>query len=257
MSGQVLATLLALLTAGTVLPARAAAAEGPTGNLKEFLFGHRSEQSLAPGRYSPADGQSFVVDRPATPDLLLRFDDTSEVLVLKPTSGPRGDVIYKDDTGQPILRATRLGGLTLFTQSRPAGAPAAWSGESQPLKLPPLPSPNVLFQTLVQASLKASRAAQHLVMFEAQELRPQDVTPASGAVFADAAWTTAEAFARMAGRGPQGRQLAARFAKVQFIPGREPSAHVTGTVIQITVSPERGFAGRPSSARIVAVLSRK
>nr|QQZ52104.1 DUF4908 domain-containing protein [Phenylobacterium glaciei] len=47
-------------------------------------------------------------------------------------AAPRGDIIYKNDLGEPVLRATRLGGLTLFTPDRPGGTAAALAGAVRP-----------------------------------------------------------------------------------------------------------------------------
>ena len=236
----------------------ATAAHAQVRSLRDFLIPHHAEPTgLSPGRYLPAEGEAFVVDRSPPNTLLLRFDDNPEVWSLTPVAGPRGDVIYKDDTGEPVLRSTRLGGLTLFTGDRPMGAPAAYSGDGPAIRLSPVPNANLLFQTLVQSSLRASRAAQHLVVFEAHDLAPKDVTPASSAVLADAAWITAEAFTRLAGRGVQGKSLVARFARVQFATGPEAQAQASGSIVLITISPDKGYSGRPSSARIMTVLSRK
>ena len=235
-----------------------AAPGGDTASLRDFLFPHHQEKtSLPPGRSVPADGEAFVIDRAAVDQILLRFEDSSEVWALKPVAGPRGDIIYKDDLGEPILRATRLGGLTLFTQDRPDGAPSAYAGEGPQLRLPGIPSAAALFQSLVQSSIRASRAAQHLVVFEAPDLSPHDITPSAGSLLADAAAITADAFGRLAGHSPVGRVQVARFAKVQFITGHEAQAQATGPVIIITISPDKGYAGRPSSARIERVLSRR
>jgi hypothetical protein len=236
----------------------ASAARAQVHSLRDFLLPRHTEQGgLPPGRYLPAEGEAFVIDRGLPSTLLLRFDDNPEVWALTPVAGPRGDVIYKDDTGETVLRSTRLGGLTLFTGDRPMGAPAAYSGDGPPIRLPPVANANLLFQTLVQSSLRASRAAQHLVVFEAHDLTPKDVTPVASAVLADAAWITAEAFARLAGRSVQGRSLVARFARVQFATGPDAQAQASGAVVLITVNPDKGYSGRPSSARIITVLSRK
>ena len=248
---------MGLVIAGLLTSGVSFAYAGEPANLRDFLFPHRDKPALARGRYSPADGETFVVDHFNGKDLLLRFDDNQEVWALKPTAGPRGDVIYKNDTGEAMLRATRLGGLTLFTDDRPGGAPAAYVGEGASLRPPQIANLNALFQILIQASLRASRAAQHLVVFEAQDLTPRDLTPTSSAILADAAWNTAEAFNKVAGKNGQGRALVTRFTRVQFTTGKEVSAKVNGTVVQITVTADKSYAGRPSSERIMTVLQKK
>ena len=91
----------------------------------------------------------------------MKFDDSPEIWALRPHPAPRGDVIYKNDLGEPMLRATRLGGLTLFTADRPGGSPAALTGAGGALRLAPL-SPQALLEKLAQASARATRAARRL-----------------------------------------------------------------------------------------------
>jgi len=227
-------------------------------NLKDFLFSNRQEfAGLNPGRYVPSEGEAFYVDRGSVGVLLLRFGDSPEVWALKPVAGPRGDIIYKDDAGEDVLRATRLGGLTLFTSDRPGGAPAAYGGEGPVIRPPVGTSTSALFQAMVQSSIRASRAAQHLIVFEAPDLSPRDMTPLASAMLADAATVTAEAFFRLSGRGAVGRTAVSHVARVQFQTGHDAQASSTGSVVTITVSPDKGFAGRPSSARIISTLMKK
>ena len=111
-------------------------------------------------RYVSETGDVFILDR-SQPKPLLKFEHSPEVWVLLPQPGPRGDVIYKNDLGEPVLRATRLGGVTVFTDARPSGAAAALAGGGSSLKLAPL-GPQALLERLAQASARASRAARRL-----------------------------------------------------------------------------------------------
>jgi len=243
------ATLVAIGAAGCGFDAAAAGPE----SLREGLFGPRPSEGrrmMAPpvGRYVSEEGQAFILDR-STPNPLLKFENSPEVWALQPHPAPRGDVIYKNDLGEPVLRATRLGGLTIFTNERPGGSAAALAGGSPPLRLPPL-GPQALLERLAQASARASRAARRLIPFEA------DATPASAPLVADAAMIAAEAVAQIARRA-DARALLARFKKVRLVEGRKPSAVVQKGVMQITVTPADGLAGRPSSERIVAAADKR
>lgn len=237
----VVAALAAAMGFGYAPPAFA----GPQ-TLREGLFGERP----APGRrtsppiarYVSEDGDAFVLDRSQT-RVYMKFDGSPEIWALRPYPAPRGDVIYKNDLGEPMLRATRLGGLTLFTPDRPGGSPAALTGTGGALRLTPL-SPQALLERLAQASARATRAARRLIPFEA------DASPASSAVVADAANVTAEAVVRIS-RRPDGRSLLSRLKKVKLVEGRKPSADLQGDVMRITVAPADGLAGRPSSDRIM------
>lgn len=207
----------------------------------------RTGAALAAGRYVAAHGQSFVL-APSNGALLFRFEGSAEIWVLKPSSGPRGDQIYRDDTGRAVVRATRLGGLTLFTPERPSGAPAALeqSGEAR-LTMRPVRS-GALLQLLAQASGRVSKAARRLVTFNAP-----DVPAGAEPIFADSAQVTAEAMVDVAA-AEDGRRRLARLRQVRLVKGRQPSARVGAGALEVSINPEMGLAGRPSSRMVTEAL---
>ncbi|MFZ0269872.1 DUF4908 domain-containing protein, partial [Caulobacter sp.] len=146
--------------------AAAAGAANAQSGLRDAFLGARSgsETRKAPAppvaRYVAETGEAFILDR-AAPQPLMKFENSSEVWVLSPQAAPRGDTIYKNEMGEPVLRASKLGGMTLFTRERPGGDAAALMGKASSIQPPPFISVNALFQRLVQASARASRAAQH------------------------------------------------------------------------------------------------
>jgi hypothetical protein len=224
-------------------------------SLGDFLFGsQRTAPPPAVSRYQVEDGGgSFVLDTASGKAAYLKFEGSPEIWALHATPAPRGDIIYKNDVDEPVLRATRLGGVTLFTPDQPEGMPAAFVGQGAPPRMMLDMGPDVLWSIFVQASARASRIAQHLVVFEG----PQDVTPASAPVFADAAILTSQAFAHVGGQGKSGKLLLARIMRVEFNAGKGPGASAKGEVMKITVCPDQGVAGRPSSERIANVIARK
>ena len=236
-----------LATAVCAAPAWA----GPE-SLRQGLFGHEGFESRLfntpmVAHYVSEEGDSFVLDR-SQGRALLKFDNSPEVWALQPHPAPRGDVIYKNDLGEPVLRATRLGGVTLFTEQRPGGSAAALEGGGSPLRLQPL-GPQALLERLAQASARASHAARRLIPFDA------DATPASSALIADAAVVASEAVVRMTHR-PDSRTLLTRFKQVKLAEGRKPAVELAHGSLTITVTPTLGLAGRPSSERIVAAAER-
>ncbi|WP_293372061.1 DUF4908 domain-containing protein [Phenylobacterium sp.] len=247
-SGIKAATVLAVGLCVWISLAPAALA-GPLGSLNG-LFGHHSSdgrETAAPpvARYVTEDGDVFTFDR-TQPKALLKFDNSFEVWALQPQPAPRGDTIYKNDLGEPVLRATRLGGVTLFTDQRPGGAAAALAGVASPLKLA-IMGPQALLERLAQASARASHAARRLIPFEAE------ANPTSAPLIADAAMVTSEAVVRMTKRS-DARKLLDHILKVHLVEGSRASAQVDpGGVLEVTVAPPQGLAGRPSSDRIVQV----
>ena len=229
-------------------------------SLRDVLFGAHAQEAGRPsppsvGRYVDEDGDTaFILDR-SSPTVLLRFEASPEIWLLSSQPGPRGDVLYKNDMGEPMLRATKLGGMTLFTGAHPGGAAASLVGETQAIRAAAILSPAALLQRLAQASARASRALQRLVVFDAS-----DVTPQSATLIADAAGLAAEAITVVVQR-PDGRRILTRLSKVTLTPGRKPSAGLNNGVLQIVVTPPRDgasvhdlVAGRPSSHRIEAAF---
>ncbi len=234
----------ALLAGGS--PAVAGAAD----RLRDSLFKNRGAEASGPliARYVSEQGRVFTLDR-TQPVPMLKFEDSPEVWVLAPSPAPRGDTIYKNDLGHPMLRATRLGGFTLFTEGRPNGEAVSLAGGGAPLRLAAM-SPQAVFERLAQASLRASRAARRPLLFEAE------ATPASSSLIADAATVTSVAILRLAQRS-EGRKSLARFSRVQFTEGRRPAAGLKDGVLRIVVTPGQGMAGRPSSDRIIRAAAGK
>ena len=214
------------------------------------LFGGRGRAEVAPpvAKYVAPDDRAFVLDRSGqTP--LLKFEGSQEVWVLRPAPGPRGDVIYKDDLGRQVVRASRMGGMTVFTADRPGGMPAALAGQAVSIR-PAAISPEALLGHFVRQAVRASRSAGRKIRFVTES----DATPATSTLFADAATIAAEAVVRSAGRAGGGG-VVGRLRRVSFVEGPQPAAAVRGDVLRITVAPRYGLAGRPSSERIVRTMS--
>lgn len=237
----------ALLGAVALCAVAPAAAAGPAERLREGLFRRHGAETAGPplARYVSEDGRVFTLDRTQSV-ALLKFDDSPEVWVLDPSPAPRGDVIYKNDMGEPMLRATRLGGFTLFTDDRPKGEAVSVAGGAPPLRLPPM-SPQAVFARLAQASIRATRAAHRTMSFDAE------ATPDSSALIADAAIVASVAIVRLA-EDDDGAAILSHFNRVRFEEGRKASAVVRNGVLRITVSPADGLAGRPSSDRIMRAV---
>lgn len=241
----------ALCAAGALaFAAGADSAAAQNHSLREALMGspgvdgRRHVEAPQVARYSSESGARFTVDK-STGAVLFKFDHSPEIWVLKQKPAPGGDVIYVNDVGDPVLRASKFGGLTLYSQERPTGAPAALLGAANPFK-PPQMGPQALFQRLQQASARATQAAGRLIAFDADE-----INPGSEPLVADAAIVAAAAIERMM-RHRGGDRVVARVRMVRILEGRAPAvAMKPGGVLELIVAPSRGFAGRPSSGRVI------
>jgi len=199
-----------------------------------------------PGRYVSEGGQAFVLDR-SGPRTLMRFEQGEEVWVLRPNPAPRGDVIYRNDAGDQVLRVTPDGGMTVFTTRAPQGAPVAAAG-SAPSLLPPTLTAIQLWNFIVRQSDRASRALGRLVVVDV------DIEPGSEAVAADALSTAVDAIARMARSATLRRQVS-QVRRIMVSDEGRPSVAFSQGTLRITIDADAGYAGRPSSARIVRVIA--
>jgi hypothetical protein len=191
-------------------------------------------------RWVTDEGDGFVLDL-STPRPLLKFEESAEIWVLVTSPGPRGDIIYRNDLGEEVLRATRLGGMTVFTPTRPDGAAAALDGVSTPLRIAAF-NAEALYRRFLLASVKASRAAQHQVAFGTGV----DAEPSNDALFADAALVTSEALVDMAGHAAN-KGVLARINGVVITQGPRTNVALAKGVLTVSVVPAEGLAGRPSS----------
>ena len=231
-------SLLAAVSARQVLAA-------PMTLHEAFMGGRLADRPTGPlaGRYQTDEGSVFILDRSA-PKPLLKFEDDSEIWVLQPAHGPRGDVIYRNDLGEEMLRATSLGGMTVFTLRRPTGSAAAFDGASPPLRLGSL-NPIQLGQEFYQASFRASRFARHEIIFETG----RDADAKTAAAFADAAHVASEALVDISSR-PNGRLILTKIDDVVITQGGKPNVTLQKRVLTVTIVPKDGVFGRPSSRRI-------
>lgn len=244
-----------LTLAALMVMAASANAQQLPHSLRDALLGHKgpaeSRRVAAPpvARYVSEAGGGFVLDQ-AAPRPLMKFDNSSEVWVLSPQPASRGDIIYRNDLGEPVLRVTKLGGMILFTDDAPMGAAAALSGRASSIQPPAVLSIGTLFQRLAIAQVRASRAAQRDIGFATV----QDARPETSVLIADSATVTAEAFERAARKGD--RSILSKIVRVLLAEGRKPSAQLKEGSLIITYAPGEGLAGRPSSKRIIKVINR-
>ena len=224
----------------------ASCAAQPTQSLREAMFGR--SQSVARNIETPkishlsADDDSFVLDQSSnTP--LMRFDGDQEVWILTPSFGAKGDVVYKNDVGEPMLRSSRWGGLTLISQSRPEGDPVALIGKARAIESQRI-GKDELFQILVNASRRASNAVHRLLPFDAP-----DVPHGADVLFADAANNATSAIVTIS-KEFQGQKTLSRVREVRLIEGRPPGVKLQDGVLELKLDPSRGYAGRPSSRRV-------
>lgn len=207
----------------------------------------QSRRSAPPtARYVTSGGQSFILDT-SGPRPLLRFERSTEVWVLRPTPAPRGDIIYRNDNGDQVLRVTPDGGMTLYTTTAPQGAPVSRAGDAPGLARATLNGAQ-LVEYFMRQSYRASQAAGRLIVIDV------DIQPGSEALAADAVSSAADAIVRMA-RSSNLRGQVDRVRRVVVVDQGRAGVSLAQGTLRIVLDREAGLAGRPSSARIVRVVA--
>jgi hypothetical protein len=222
---------------------------GASGRLGEMLFekGNSRKPATPPvARYEAEGGVAFVLDR-SSGQTLMRFEGSNEIWALYPQAAPRGDIIYKNDVGEQVLRLSRLGGLTVFTATRPEGAAAALDGVGTTLRqaFADARRTGVLLQA---ASSKISTAVGRQIGIYAD-----DFDGRSAGVAVDAANIVAEAVISLS-KSRRNASALGRISDVVLVVGDKASATVNQRSLVITVVPGKGVSGRPSSAKIIQEL---
>lgn len=198
----------------------------------------------ANGRYTAESGEGFMIDRSGSRPLL-RFDRREETWVLRPSAAPRGDVIYRNDAGEQVLRVTQGGAITVFTPRSPGGSPASYSGSGQSLA-PPSLGPVRLFELMARRSAMLSQAVGRLVEINLDG-------EVSESLCVEALIVTTDAIARIA-RSPSARSSLDGLRSVTVIEGNRSGASYNRGRLVVTVDPRQGQAGRPSSTRVIRAL---
>jgi hypothetical protein len=192
-------------------------------------------------------GQGFVLDVTGSRPLL-RFDRSTEIWVLRPAPAPRGDIVYRNDNGDQVLRVTADGGMTLYTTAAPQGSPVSPSGEAAPLLAPALTASSCGTTSSARATGPAAPWADwwSSTWTFSRARKPWPPTPCRPPWTPSCAW-------------PDHRPCAARrtrsAASRSSIRGRGPQATFSRGVLRIVIMPRAGVAGRPSSALIVRVVA--
>ncbi|MDB5421208.1 MAG: hypothetical protein JWR59_1155, partial [Brevundimonas sp.] len=157
----------------------------------------------------------------------------------------RGDIIYRNDAGAQILRVTPDGGVTLYSVRAPNGSPASRTGPAAALERPLL-GPVQLANLMLQRSFMLSRALGRQVVVQLDGERDE-------ALCTDALMVTTDAVLRMAG-SPTTRAALSRLRSVTITEGRTATVVYSNGDLRVTVQPNQGVTGRPSSTRVIRAM---
>lgn len=183
------------------------------------------------------------------------IDETTpaeEIHLLTPTRAPRGDTVWRDRSGEALLRIAAYGGATVFWPGDPRGHAASKSfGEDPALTLG--------YATIETARNRASRATALIsaqvgkpILFDAGDPGPDEAGGAS--VLADAVARAAKGVGRVANDPTGARIIGARVRRVEFVVGRPPAVSFGDGILSVRYDPAADAAGRPSSSEIARLL---
>jgi len=226
-------------------------------SLRELMFGKHADNSRDNNvaHFVSARGAGFVLDQSqASP--LLRFDGDDEVFQLTAKSGANGDITFRNDVGEPVLKATRLGGMILFSGTHAdVGDPAAVTGQAPAFALDHLTLAELWLQ-MAKSQLRVSRACDHRIDISADKDHVDEGIPNDTIInlFAESVSVTTDALVQIASQ-TDSRHALDKLHEVYLIEGRPPSAHIDNGVLIIKLDPSRGtWGGHPSSKRIMNVV---
>jgi len=234
--------LIAILTAAMCAGAAAGYQANP---LRDRLL--RNERSqMASAWYQRADsGDFFLFDRTNTVALLRERDDpTAEVLVLFANRAPGGGTSFVTDTGREVIRLTALGGTTYFPLDAPDGVIVDYASPAGGLA----PQPRSPDEVRERAEDLASTIAD--LLGESLELEYEPAPRSGLGVQYDALNVIEGAVRELRSQ----RRRMPNVARLRVVMGAEPGASWNGDDFIVSIAPEFGYAGRPSSAYIANAL---
>lgn len=187
----------------------------------------------------------FVLDRSQPRIVLLRFDGDAEIWALTSHWGPRGDEFLRNDVGEVMVRITSLGGVTVFGPLGSNGGPASKTGKARTLSAP----------TRSEGSLQTTveRALGWFNRFGHRSIRVE----AAGNLAAPLVYEALQRAAQGMSRAPRGffgqPKRRVKLVRVERAPQRA-SVNWESGILTIGVVPGIGYAGRPSSAAVLAAM---
>ncbi len=215
-----------------------------TSDDRAFLFEERGAVARVQFLCSPEDARIDCVLDAAGP--------TPEIHLLHATRGPRGDIIYKSDEGETLLRIAAYGGATVFWPSETHGIAASKSfGDDQPLALPFLDYAAAQRRAQGAAAQVSARVGATILFDVGAGSRARSP---NAAVLADAVLTAAKGLASVADDPIGARVIAERIKRVAFLPGAAPDVALNGTVLEVVYVPNLDIGGRPSSSMVAHFL---
>lgn len=193
--------------------------------------------------------------REQDPRLDCRLDQENsaeEIFSLNTTTGPRGDLIFKDMRGETILRIASYGGATVFWPGESTGQAASKSfGEETSLRLP--------FADIGTVERRAQSATAFLSATTGTPIlidlgRPVLDETSGGAVLADAIVRAVSGVYQVASDPTGAGVIADRIDRIRLIHAQVPELSLDGKTLEVRYNAANDLAGRPSSTAVARFL---
>ena len=228
-------------------------------SLRELMFGKHTDNSHDSSRipnvahFVSARGAGFVLDE-SQAEPLLRFDGDDEVFQLTAKSGANGDITFRNDVGEPVLKVTGLGGTILFSGAHEdVGDPAAVTGQATAFAPDRLTLTELVLH-MTRSSVRVTHACDHLFIFNADAEADEKGGDSALPLFAESVSVTTDALLQVASQADTRHSLD-KLHEVHLIEGRPPSAYIENGILFVKLDPSRGtWGGHPSSKRIMNVV---
>jgi hypothetical protein len=203
------------------------------------------------GTYLAGDRISFAIDAAGT-NYLLNFSGSPEIYVLHADNAPLGGRVLKYDSGEAALQVSGWGGLTLYTDSDPAGLPAARTGGFAMPPATPVSLGDVQRAAKYDADYFASVRKLEIVF--TADWSALAANAAARATARDAMENVARGIERFCRFGKGRAAVARRVNAVMLgIAGRS-TVTLNGKTLFVTFDPDLGYEGRDSSRAIAIAL---
>lgn len=192
--------------------------------------------------FERADGGGrFIFDQSNDPALLWP-DGSEEVYGLRPSRASGGGEVWVNDMDSVMLRFTNLGGATYFPPDAPDGVIVDTLGRAQTLVAAPASTDEV------------EEAARELVD-ELARISDNDISaqiPNSG--YMSNAYTIDTLRMIFRATDQVNRADLRNIQGISIEISNRPSARYEDGILRLTINPEQGYGGRPSSARIADAI---
>ncbi len=208
---------------------------------------------VQPGSYLAGDNVKFELLGNSDGTFLLRFDGDPETYVLYTARASLGGRVLKYDSGETALQVAGWGGMTLYTDTQPAGLPAVRTGDATP----PAP-PNVSLYDLQNA---AGDETQHLAYTRGLTLNfttnwvSLTVSPMMRELAMNTLENTVRGIERYSISAQNRENIAHHIDAVTIEVSGKPALRLTTRTLVVTFNPNSGYEGRASSRAIARALS--